>query len=186
MRSLFFILLFYPICSEAKVNITENNVFYSVNAKTKETLLATINNATPIREDGEVFHGHTKWNINWRFWWKSNSSQCRINKVEASLILTLTMPKLVSTDEQVKQVWSNWYPNLLTHEIGHINLAKATIKEIEKSLLAIPTQSSCQRLEQTANTLAQQKMTELSKASKKYDRETNHGESQGAWLYSHL
>ncbi len=189
MRPIIFLTLstlLLSLFSHAKVEIVENHKFYAVNAKAKKSLLATINQASPIREDGETFHGHTKWNIQWRFWWNSNQKQCQLTKVDASLTITLTMPKLISTNKQVKGVWSRWYPNLLTHEVGHIDLAKATVKNIEESLLAMPPQKSCKLVEKLANSLAQQKMAELSKASKLYDKNTNHGETQGAWLYAHL
>ena len=185
-RLIAFATLLLPLFTYAKVDIVAKHKHYQVDASSKSTLLAAVNNASPIRENGEVFHGHTAWNIQWRFWWQSNQQQCRLNKVDVSLVITLTMPKLIKGEKQIQQVWDNWYPNLLNHEQGHIDLATITAKDIEQSLLAMPAQSNCKKVEQAANKLAQQKMAELSKASERYDNKTNHGETQGAWLYTHI
>jgi predicted secreted Zn-dependent protease len=186
MRILIITFMLLPLITQAKVEINEQSIFYQVKVNEKENLLTAVNSASTIREHGEVFHGYTQWNINWRFWWRENKRQCKMTKVKVTLALTLTMPKLSSNDQAVHATWNNWYPNLMTHEIGHVDLAKATVKDIEQSLLTINPSSNCKQLEKAANALAQQKMAELSQASKRYDQETNHGESQGAWLYLHL
>ncbi|NTV14747.1 MAG: DUF922 domain-containing Zn-dependent protease [Desulfobulbaceae bacterium] len=49
-------------------------VVYQVQAANNQSLLAALNAASPIREDGEVFHGYTEWNITWRFVWRHGSN----------------------------------------------------------------------------------------------------------------
>ena len=44
----------------------------------------------------------------------------------------------------------------------------------------------CNILEKSANNLAYKLMAELKEANKNYDVNTNHGETQKAWLYLHL
>ena len=136
--------------------------------------------------NGKVFHGYTKYNINWRFWWKFHGNQCVFTKVETTLKLKYTMPQLKSSKPDVKAVWSNWYPNLEKHEKGHGELARDTANKIDKKLLSIPPKADCKILEKSGNKLAYKLMDELKVANKKYDTTTNHGETQMAWLYLHL
>lgn len=186
MKYLLLILIFLSFYSSAETKILENFNFYEVAPTSKTDLLRTLNNSSPIRENGEIFHGHTKYDINWRFWWKSNSKQCVFTKVETTLKLKYTMPQLKSSKSDVKVVWSNWYPNLETHEKGHGELAKDIAYKIDSELLSIGPKANCNILEKSGNKLAYKLMDALKKANEKYDNSTNHGETQNAWLYLHL
>ncbi|XQW86703.1 DUF922 domain-containing Zn-dependent protease [Thalassotalea piscium] len=186
MKSLLIILILLSFYSNAQTKVVEDHVFYKVSAIAKTDLLKNLNNATPIREGGEVFHGHTKYDINWRFWWSSKHNQCKLTKVETTLKLKYTMPQLVTSNPDVKHVWSKWYPNLEKHEKGHGQLAKDSVYEIDKKLMSIGPKTSCNQLEKAANALGYKLMAKLNRANKSYDKKTNHGESQQAWLYMYL
>ena len=186
MKVLLLISIFLSFYSSAETNVVEDILFYEVAPTSKRDLLKTLNSASPIRENGDVFHANTKYQINWRLWWKSNNNQCSLTKVETTLTLKYTMPQLKSSKPDVNVVWSNWYPNLEIHEKGHGKLAKDAAYKIDKNLRAISPQANCNLLEKAANKLAHQLMDKLKRASKQYDIKTNHGETQNAWLYLHL
>ena len=186
MKYLAFIFSFLSFYSHAETQVFEEFQFYEVAATSKSNLLKTINRASPIRQNGEIFHGFTKYNIKWRFWWKSNGNKCAFTKVETTLRLKYTLPQLKSSDPEVKTVWSNWYPNLEKHEKSHGKLAKDIANEIDSALLAISPKTSCSALEKSGNKVANKLMNKLEKANKNYDSKTNHGETEKAWLYLHL
>jgi predicted secreted Zn-dependent protease len=186
VKVLLLISIFLSFYSSAETKVVEDTLFYEVAPTSKGDLLDTLNRTSPIRENGDVFHGYTKYEINWRFWWKFNNDQCAFTKVETTLKLKYTMPQLKSSKSDVKVVWSNWYPNLEIHEKGHGKLAIDTAYKIDKKLLSIDPKANCNILEKAGNKLAHKLMGELKKASKQYDIKTNHGETQNAWLYLHL
>ena len=63
----------------AEVVESIDDVTYTAYPTRGQTLRQALNAATPIREDGERFHGHTKWNIRWSFkWWREADGSCRI------------------------------------------------------------------------------------------------------------
>ena len=178
-------LLLSPLAIAEPV-IKQEYAYYSVSADSKETLLASLNSASPIRENGEVFHGYTKYNIDWHFTWKNQVKRCQLDEITTTLQLNYTMPKLDSTNQEVQTVWSNWYPHLNTHEQGHGALAIIIAAKIDEGLHKMGARRDCKRLEDDANQLAYQLIAELNDASELYDEKTNHGETQKAWLYSHL
>jgi predicted secreted Zn-dependent protease len=186
VKTLTLILAILSFYSSAETRVIEEFQFYEVAPTSKSHLLKALNRVSPIKEDGEVFHGHTKYNINWRFWWKSNGNRCSFTKVETTLKLKYTMPQLKSSIPDVNAVWSNWYPNLEKHEKGHGELAKKTASKIDKQLRSISPKSDCTLLEKSGNKLAHKLMDKLNKANKRYDISTNHGETQKAWLYLYL
>lgn len=186
MKILLIFSIFLSFYSRAETKIVEDFLFYEVAPTSKGDLMAVLNRISPIRENGNVFHGYTKYEINWRFWWKSTNNQCVFTKVETTLRLEYTMPQLKSSKSDVRVVWSNWYPNLELHENGHGKLAKDTAYKIDKSLLSISPKANCNLLEKEGNKVAYKLMEKLKKANKEYDITTNHGETQNAWLYLHL
>lgn len=186
MKNVLFIFTLLSFYSNAETNIVESFTFYTVSPTSKSNLLKALNSASPIKEKGNVYHGHTKYNINWRFWWQSTNNQCAFTKVETTLKLIYTMPQLESSKPDVKAVWAKWYPNLENHEKGHGKLAKDVAHQIDEKLLSIGPKASCHILEAAGNALAHKLMARLKAENIKYDNKTNHGETQKAWLYTHL
>ncbi|MGB1292107.1 MAG: DUF922 domain-containing Zn-dependent protease [Pseudoalteromonas sp.] len=187
MKRLFILLAVYSSFLVAEPKVAQSHEFYNVSVSHTRNLLKNVNQASPIKHNGNKFHGYTEYNIQWRFNSKSRGRQrCILNKVKTVLTLKYTMPKLRSENEDVHKVWNSWYPNLEKHENGHGSLAVEAAKEIDSSLRAFSSRSGCQKINQEANELAYKIMEKLDQATKKYDLDTNHGETQGAWLYSHL
>lgn len=171
--------------SYAKPIVTENYKYYSVKPKSRDELLPRLNKKSPIKEKGEVFHAHTYTYIKWNFKWEIKNSKCQIKSVTTSVDVTYTYPKLRTRNADVKLVWSKWYPKLIIHEEGHKNLAIKIGKEIERIIMPMKS-ANCEMLEKKADNAGYKKIAKLDKLNKNYDKETNHGETQGAWLYLHL
>ena len=186
MKFLLLIFTLLPFYLNAEIKIVESYRFYKVATKSKSNILEDLNNASPIREEGNVFHGYTRYDIKWKFWWKSNNNKCEVTKVETNLKLKYTMPSLISSNSEIKVIWSNWYPNLEIHEKGHGDLAKDTAYKIDKKLTALGSKANCDLLKNEGNKIAYRLMANLKEANKIYDRKTNHGETQKAWIYMHL
>lgn len=183
LLTLLILLSFY---TNAKTEIIEDFEFYTVSTTSKSNLLKNLNSSSPIRQDGHVFHGYTRYDIKWRFWWKSINNQCVFTRVETNLKLKYTMPSLNTSNLDVKAVWSKWYPNLELHEKGHGKLAKDIAYKIDEKLISIGPKANCKILNDAGNKLGHKLMATLNESNKAYDKKTNHGESQQAWLYMHL
>ncbi|WP_144391533.1 DUF922 domain-containing protein [Pleionea sediminis] len=96
------------------------------------------------------------------------------------------MPRPKYSNESVDPIWEQWYPKLAIHEEGHGKLAKDIAHRIDKEILALEPKSSCEILKAEANGIGHRLTKELSKANKEYDRETDHGLTQGASILSYV
>lgn len=173
---------FLSFGSQAELNVVENYKRYSVHPTSKSQLLQAANQASTIRSNGEVFHGYTQWNISWNFRWQNAGNRCRMVKVNTKLVIEYTMPKLFSKDSEVKGVWNKWYPNLLKHEKRHGELAKQAAAKINTQLANIKSRANCTLLSSDANKLGNSILDELRKNNERYDKQTNHGQTEGTWL----
>jgi predicted secreted Zn-dependent protease len=57
---------------------------------------------------------------------------------------------------------------------------------VEDGIRGLPAQPDCRILEERANALGNRLIGEHESKDREYDRRTNYGETQGAWIRSHL
>lgn len=155
--------------------------YYEVDGSGRD-LRSAINAASPIREDGETFHGYTKWNVKWRFWWNEDEDGCTINLVRVELSGTITLPQLVDATASNAARFEPYIANLETHELGHYEHGRRAAAEIDDYLQELPTMASCAILEREANAGAHRIIRRYNAEDKRYDAQTEHGATQGARL----
>lgn len=91
-----------------------------------------------------------------------------------------------SKDNEVKQVWNKYYPALLKHENGHANIAIKGAEKIENTLMSQPAGSSCDKVGEYADLQARKILESLPEKHRSYDRDTDHGKTQGAYIWLYL
>ena len=168
-----------------RAEVTENLdwTHYEADHQRGESLLQTMNRSSPIRQDGKTFHGYTKWNVNWNFrWWREADGRCRITEVTVRATGEITLPELTNADASTRDRFDSWLSNLREHELGHFAFAQQAASEIDSGILGLPEHPSCESLESAANALGKRIVAQAADDERAYDRETEHGRTQGAWL----
>ncbi|TXG77552.1 MAG: DUF922 domain-containing protein [Rhodocyclaceae bacterium] len=156
---------------------------YAVTADPAVPLLRLLDGATPIRENGKVFHGYTRWYVKWNYRWnEAPDGSCRITRVDTSVEGTITLPKLVGGTGAQRTRFDAYLAALRTHEEGHYAFARQAGREIDGKIAALPSMRSCRALEAEANGLGYRILDIHTAREKQYDRDTDHGRTQGAWL----
>lgn len=165
-------------------NINLEYEYYTANADSRKSLLKILNESSPIRENGHIYHGHADWHVKWHFnWHKADDGLCRITKVTTDLTCKITLPKLWGyTSKEQKDRFDNFLIALNNHELVHIDISKKAADEIERKILSLPEMSSCESLDAAADNIGYQTMNEYNEKSVQYDAITGHGKTQGAWL----
>lgn len=137
---------------------------------------------SPVKKNGKTFKGHTHWNVKWNFKWKRKNGICYITKVNTSLTITYTMPRIAKdydVAQPVRQSFSNYYNSLLNHEKGHMKSGLYAARDIEKALLNLGSFKRCDKLDETANATANKIVKKYNRRDTEYDRKTNHGKTEG-------
>lgn len=167
--------------TRAEVVESLDEVSYTAYPQRGQSLRQALNAASPIREDGEVFHGHTKWNIRWSFkWWREADGSCRITSNETRLDLVITMPELEGGSRAMQQRFADFHEALYDHELGHADLAREAAQAVDDAILDLPEMDDCPTLEATANRRAHAIVNASKRRQKQYDRDTEHGRRDGA------
>lgn len=181
--------LLYPVaalllsCGLARAEVVEDldYEYYDVDAS-EGWLGDAINAATPIRQNGKRFHGYTKWQVNWRYWWDQDSEGCTINRTEVKATGKITLPQLVDSTDENQEYFDEYIENLEAHELGHYEFAQTAAAEIDEFLLDLDTMDTCDEVQREANAGAREILDGYIRDEKQYDVDTGHGRTQGAYL----
>jgi len=185
LRPLLLILLFCQWASADPLVEIEKR-FYTVNANSIQQLPTALNKATPIKQAGKPYHAYTDSKIRWQFQWQSAESTCYIDTVTVEVKVVFTLPRLSSKSPDVERLWDRWFPMLMQHENRHKDHALNIARMIEQAILDLPEFSRCSELETAANRAGNRLISQLQKTDEAYDRDTQHGKIEGAWIESYL
>lgn len=177
------LLLCLALPAQAEVQERLQYQHYDVQVASGESLNRALNQASPFRENGQIYHAYTRWRVQWNFWWREQrDGRCQIDLTRIQLHATITLPRLGGGDAQQRQRFEQYLSALREHELGHYRIGQAAAAEIDAALHATPEYPSCAELQQQANRRANTVLQRHVEQERRYDRDTGHGRSQGAWL----
>jgi len=186
MRYRTLLLLAYallPGAALAKVHEDLVYSYYEVKARSDEPLYAQLYAASPIKEDGQTFHSFTNWDIQWTLKLNADKSGfCRIARATTKLHAVIILPKLDGANTQQLTSFEHYIAALRQHELGHYKIAEQAAQAIEYKLHAVKRMRNCSTLQTYADKSARRTLEYFNEKNRQYDRETNHGKTQGAWL----
>jgi predicted secreted Zn-dependent protease len=170
-----------PAFSEVRENL--RYAYYDVDARPGLRLAPQITAASPIRENGRKFHGHTKWTVRWKFQWRADrDGYCRVTYTSAVLDAVITLPKLRTASAAQSEIFDRYLAALRVHELGHYDVGTAAAQAIDGELRNLPEMRTCDALEFEGNRVARRTLDRFVEVNRQYDEDTNHGKTQGARL----
>jgi predicted secreted Zn-dependent protease len=176
-------LLWLALTAQAEVQEHLREQYYDLQVASGQSLSRALNQASPIRQNGQIYHAYTRWQVQWKFWWREQrDGRCQIDLTRTQLNATITLPRLGGGDAQQRQRFEQYLGALREHELGHYRIGQAAAAEIDAALLQTPEYPSCAELQQQANRRANAILQRHTEQERQYDQQTGHGRSQGAWL----
>ena len=162
---------------------TEFNT-YTVYLGDNRNIKTELNQASPILENGRIYHGRTDWKTKWDFRWKKEHELCRISSVTTSVKIVYILPKARSlpTDSKQKKRYQEYYSSLLAHEKGHGQFGIDMANEIERRLSKMKSSGNCEVFSANVNKKAYEILEKYKRLDAEYDVVTGHGKTQGAFL----
>lgn len=170
-----------PVAAELKESIEFS--YYTAEPRWYESMARSVVKASPIREGGKAFMGHTAWSVQWNVAWKRmDDGKCAMRTVSTQLHSVVTLPQMKLRDADDQSRFDAFLAALRAHELDHVAIARNAATEIDRRILALPAMPSCELLEASANELGQSLLEEARQKDAAYDTETGHGKTQGALL----
>ena len=156
---------------------------YEARAQPGRLLSAALNEASPFRPDGRVFHSATAWTLDWQVRPEATANgRCKVGGVRVSLHGQMVLPRLVGGTPAQEQRFDAYLVRLREHELGHYEIGREAARQLEKEFYALRPAASCSALQAAAREAGARLLPKYEAMGDAYDLHTQHGRTQGAWL----
>ena len=169
--------------AHAAVNVKDQVKRYAIEGTAAQDLRREMSAKGPQGTGGRRFDGHTRWDVGWRYQYKNIGSDCAIASVTTNVKSTITLPQWRNenrADSATRALWTRYLTALDLHEQGHRRHGVDAAHEIDLAIAAMPSAGSCDALGTNANALGMRILQKYQQRDLDYDRDTNHGATQGA------
>jgi Predicted secreted Zn-dependent protease len=162
---------------------TETVKYYDVRGSSIDELRRDVFSRGPYDErNGQRYAGWAEWRIQWSFDRRVVPQGCAVSRAATETHVQYTLPRWVDADKapaELRKRWREFVEALMQHELGHGQLARELADRIEFAIESLPPEPTCEELDRRVNELATRMILE-DDTQEAYDRETLHGQTQGA------
>ena len=162
-------------------------VYYDIHGRTVRDLFNEMQAKGPADSSGSRFPAYTRWRVSWNFRYESTPGSCKLTELNASVEGTTTLPHWVEGDAAstpLKKEWQDFIAALRVHESGHYAHGVEAAAEVQGIEPSIQPASDCPDLTRQVTHRAESILEKYRAIDAQYDRDTNHGQKQGAVLMS--
>lgn len=155
---------------------------YDVDGLDASGIRSQLNQRGPL-SSGQRFDARTEWNVHWRFDFEQIAEGCRATRTRVDADVVVTLPhwrQPAQAEADLVGRWERYLAALDNHEDGHRAIGFAAADEIQATLADLPPGPTCAQAEQRANRAGYDIVARHNRRDEQYDKETNHGATQGA------
>ena len=156
--------------------------YYEVTGRTAAEVRRSMNVVRPTDSHGLRVDARTTWDIHWTYRYQPAPAGCVVTEFNVTLTTAMTLPKysyLPSAQPLLRTAWNNYYAALIRHEKGHVNIAELAQGAIREAGPRI-TAAKCSDIAAAIDRRGQEILAQYRTQEVQYDKETNHGMTQGA------
>ena len=183
LRSLLIAASLCALPVQAAVTLGDHVEHYDISGSTPADLRREMNAKGPQGAGGKRFDGYTRWHVSWRYQYNHTAGGCAIASVTTSAKVTITLPRWTNeggAGGSTRQQWARYLAALEKHEQGHRRNGINAANEVDRAIAAVPPAANCDALGASANALGMRILQKYNQRDLDYDRDTNHGVTQGA------
>ncbi len=171
-----------PGCAALKVR--QRVSYYRVYGSTAGELSDDMDRVGPLDGQGKRAIATTWWNVRYIYRVKPTATAfCELSSFSAGVDLTMTLPRWQPgprASKDLRQQWEKFVAHVKEHEDGHAEIGRAAATEVERRVRAVSERQPCDRFKEAIEEVATDTITEYRRKDVQYDRETQHGLTQGA------
>lgn len=176
--------LFASDTASCELKVREGYRFYDITGKTLDDLIQEIKLNGTKWNDGKVYSAMTNWDIHYKYEVICQNGRYSVKSAATRVDILYNMPRLnlATCAPELVTTWSNYLTHLQGHEFGHKDLAVKTASEVNEMFGTLPSFAREEDLAAEITKRTEEKFKKLKEIQIEYDRDTRHGETQGAVL----
>ena len=159
---------------------------YEVTGNTIAEIKRSMAKNSPIRTGNKGFGGVTVWSLDTTYTTvETPDGGCEVRDPKVFLKIKIMLPKLrpgPRLSRRAMAEWERFLGALRAHEMLHAKNGLYTAETIEKRMTNLRTKVSCPRTKEVLNQGSQVLISNITQRDRDMDRDTRHGETQGAYL----
>lgn len=158
-------------------------VYYDITGNSANALRRQMNAKGPLDMSGKRFDAYTRWYVRWRYRYRPTASGCEFTEVTVSVDGTITLPRWVDEShapQALEQDWNRYIAALHRHEQGHYVHGLDAAREIEALGRSFHAAGDCPAFVADFDRQARGITRRYAAMDATYDRDTDHGKTQGA------
>ena len=170
---------------EGRVIVNTNTEEYTISGDTVPELLRSIGRAAPLGQGAQRHAGLTEWRVSYHWRYERNGQGCRTRPVSTEVNITYQIPHWANAPAAVLSLqtkWNGFIAALWVHEKGHAEHGIQAAHDIQTGLEGLPAEPDCEAASARATAVAQEILKRYADIDVDYDRQTEGGRTQGAWL----
>jgi predicted secreted Zn-dependent protease len=149
-------------------------IYYDIEGATEEELRAQLDQLGPVDSSGYKGDALAEWFISWN-WPGYGTDNCDLSQAEVSYTVKVIFPHWTPPEDASNNLvikWFNYTYNLAKHEQGHVDYVVTNYQIVGEAIKG----ATCE----TADAAAEAALEPLRAFDLEYDRQTGHGQTQGA------
>lgn len=169
-----------------RVDIQERIEFYGIQGRTPEQLVREMQTkGPPSAFGGPGYFARAEQYFTWDLSFDVDDGVCEIDSYSVNVDMLYTLPKWTDQERgrsRLVKYWEQFEKNVFTHEQGHGDIALEVGVDISKAIAAIGPAETCDELISQAEPSIEAVMKNANARQRSYDKETQHGKTQGAFF----
>jgi len=165
-----------------EISILSDRIYYQITGIAADELSTQMDQLGYTDEEGHHWDGYTEWYVTWSYPFSVIDGDCTLGQVKVVVDITVILPQWDIPAEaslELVRKWEEYVKALEMHEEGHTQIAIEAGNKIWQLLDGFASYSSCEELEQAADTATQEILESYLQREVVYDQETEHGVTQG-------
>ena len=131
-------------------------------------------------------HASTSWDVQWRFRFNQNGEECQLTSFRSQGRIKIKLPRWevpANAAPESQAQWQRYMDALMLHELGHADIGRNAVKTIQETIdgqtwVARDKKALAELIDKRCRAIVR----EYREKEIQYDKETNHGLTQGARL----
>ena len=166
----------------SEIAVTTGYIYYVIEGTTAEQLRDQMNQSGRKDKYGNHWDAYTDWYITWSYPYDQTAHGCSVGEIEVEVEVNFEFPEWnvpVNVSQDLITQWGDFLRALQKHEDGHYEIAIDAACEILQGIYSLPSYPSCLNLDEAVEIKTEQILDVYREREKDYDRDTDHGKSQG-------
>jgi predicted secreted Zn-dependent protease len=165
-------MTFQPVGAETIIR--KSVTYFAIGGKTVSDLDREMTIRGPLsRNTGRRHPGATQIKFNGSATFVARDSHCEIGGAKVSLSTKIILPRWTNrkrASAEMALIWDTLSADIKRHEERHAEIARTHARQLEKTILALPSASDCASLKTRVNRVSQQAMIAHDKDQARFDR----------------